>query len=92
MGKSGRVEFYAIKDSEALEALSLFARTEGVLFALESSHAAAIAIRIAKQIPKDKAVIVNMSGRGDKDIFITSPIFRAEKWKDFLKSELENLK
>ena len=46
---------------------------------------------IVKQIPKDKAVIINMSGRGDKDIFITSPVFRPQEWKTFLESELKRL-
>ena len=48
-------------------------------------------MKIAKELPKDEAVIINMSGRGDKDIFITSPVFRPEEWKEFLKAELERL-
>lgn len=91
LGESGRVEFTSISDQEALEALQFFARNEGILFALESAHAGAAAIKIAREIPKDKALIINMSGRGDKDIFITSPVFRREKWKEFLLSELKRL-
>ncbi len=91
LGVSGRVEFMAIPDREVLEALQYFARREGVFFALESAHAAAAALRIVKEIPKDKAIIINMSGRGDKDIFITSPVFRNREWKEFLKSELTRL-
>ncbi|MFA6937702.1 MAG: tryptophan synthase subunit beta [Treponema sp.] len=91
LGKTGRVEFTAIRDKEALEAVSFFAKNEGVLFALESAHAGAAAMKIAKEVPKDKAIIINMSGRGDKDIFITSPVFRPKEWKKFLESELERL-
>lgn len=91
LGKSGRVTFEAIRDSEALEAVSFFAKNEGILMALESAHAAAYAMKIAPSVPKDKALIINMSGRGDKDVFITSPIFRAEDWTAFLRSELERL-
>ena len=91
LGTSGRIEFTSILDKEALEAVSFFAKNEGILFALESAHAGAAAMKIAKEIPKDQAVIINMSGRGDKDVFITSPVFRPEEWKDFLKSELNRL-
>ncbi len=91
LGKTGRITFEAIRDNEALEAVSFFARNEGVLMALESAHAAAYAMKLAPNVPKDKAIIINMSGRGDKDVFITSPVFRAEEWKSFLRSELERL-
>lgn len=91
LGTSGRIEFMNILDKEALEAVSFFAKNEGVLFALESAHAGAAAMKIAKQVPKDQAVVINMSGRGDKDIFITSPVFRPKEWKAFLESELERL-
>lgn len=91
LGKSNRIEFLSIPDSEVLDAVKFFAREEGVLFALESAHAGAAALRIYKQIPKNRAIVINMSGRGDKDIFITSPVFRPEEWKEFLKSELARL-
>lgn len=91
LGKTGRITFEAIRDNEALEAVNFFAKNEGILMALESSHAAAYAMKLAPKIPKDKAIIINMSGRGDKDVFITSPVFRPEEWKDFLRSELERL-
>ncbi len=91
LGKTGRITFEAIRDNEALDAVSFFARNEGVLMALESAHAAAYAMKLAPNVPKDKAIIINMSGRGDKDVFITSPVFRAEEWKSFLRSELERL-
>ncbi len=91
LGTSGRIEFMSILDKEALDAVSFFARNEGVLFALESAHAGAAAMKIAKEVPKDKAIVINMSGRGDKDVFITSPEFRPAEWKRFLESELERL-
>jgi len=91
LGKSGRITFDAIRDDEALNAVSFFAKNEGILMALESSHAAAYALKLAPNVPKDKAIIINMSGRGDKDVFITSPVFRKDEWIDFLKSELERL-
>ena len=91
LGESGRIEFTHATDKEAINAVKEFAKNEGVIFALESAHAGAKAIEYAKEYTKDDVIIVNMSGRGDKDIFITSPIFRAEKWKEFLKSELDRL-
>ncbi len=91
LGESGRVEFTSVLDREALDALKFFARNEGLLFALESAHAAAAAMKIARELPKEKAIVINMSGRGDKDIFITSPVFRPGKWKEFLQAELRRL-
>lgn len=91
LGNSGRIEFTSALDREALDAVTFFAKNEGVLFAMESAHAGAEAIKLAPTLPKDKAIIINMSGRGDKDIFITCPVFRPEEWKKFLVSELERL-
>lgn len=91
LGASGRVEFTSALDSEALDALKFFAKNEGVLFAMESSHAGAEAIRLAPKLSKDDVIIINMSGRGDKDIFITSPVFRPAEWKQFLSAELDRL-
>ncbi|MBD5442857.1 MAG: tryptophan synthase subunit beta [Treponema sp.] len=91
LGMSGRIEFTSILDAEALEAIVFFARNEGVLFAMESAHAGAAAMKIAKEIPSDKAIIINMSGRGDKDLFITNPVFRRSEWIQFLKAETERI-
>ena len=91
LGEKGRVEFTSILDKEAIEAIQFFAKNEGILFAMESAHAGAAAMKIAKELPKDKAVIINMSGRGDKDLFITSPVFRKAEWIEFLKAEIERL-
>lgn len=92
LGMSGRVEFTSALDSEALDALKFFAKNEGVLFAMESAHAGAEAIRLAPKLSKNDVIVINMSGRGDKDIFITSPVFRPTEWKNFLEAELERLK
>ena len=48
-------------------------------------------MKIAREIPSDQAIVINMSGRGDKDVFITSPVFRPKEWKEFLKSEIARL-
>ena len=65
---SGRAEYVAINDDEALAAFHRLCRTEGIIPALESSHAVAHAIKIAPGMAKDKALLVNLSGRGDKDM------------------------
>ena len=59
---------FAVTDDEALGALTLLARTEGIICALESAHALAHLIKIANQLPKNSSVLVNLSGRGDKDL------------------------
>lgn len=66
--KSKRVEYVAVSDDEALCALKLLASTEGIICALESAHAIAQLIKIAPTLKKDDCVVVNLSGRGDKDL------------------------
>ena len=65
---SGRVEYVAATDDEAVDALLLLTQKEGILSAIESSHAIAEAVKRAPQLSKDKIIIVNVSGRGDKDV------------------------
>ena len=65
---SGRVEYVAATDDEAVQALLLLSKTEGILPAIESSHAIAEAVKRAPQLDKDKIIIINVSGRGDKDV------------------------
>ncbi|HSV57124.1 MAG TPA: hypothetical protein VLH39_08485, partial [Magnetospirillaceae bacterium] len=91
LGLSGRVEFCRATDAEAVDALRFFARAEGVIFALESAHAGAAAISLAKSLPRKQAMVVNMSGRGDKDLFITAPILRPAEWRAFLERELASM-
>ena len=62
-----RVEYLAMSDAQALEAFSLLAKREGIIPALESAHAIAYAVKLAGTMSKDQILIVNLSGRGDKD-------------------------
>jgi len=70
LADSKRAEYVAASDAEALEACTRLARTEGIIPALESSHAVAECIKRAPKMKKSDVVIVNISGRGDKDIGI----------------------
>jgi tryptophan synthase beta chain len=63
----GRVQYTNATDKEALEAFDLLCKTEGIIPALESSHAVAGAMKIAPQMSKDQVLVINLSGRGDKD-------------------------
>jgi tryptophan synthase beta chain len=65
---SGRIEYTYAVDAEALAAFELLSRTEGIIPALESAHAIAEVAKLAPRLPKDKIIIVNLSGRGDKDV------------------------
>lgn len=67
--ETGRVRYTYATDKEALEAFSLLCRLEGIIPALESSHAVACAVKVAPKLPSDYIMIINLSGRGDKDIF-----------------------
>ena len=67
--ESGRVEYFAITDSEAVEAFKICTKTEGIIPALEPSHALAHLINIAPNLSKNDLVVMNLCGRGDKDIF-----------------------
>jgi tryptophan synthase beta chain len=65
---SGRAEYVTVTDAEALAAFHKLCRLEGIIPALESSHALAHAIRIAPTMPREAILLVNLSGRGDKDM------------------------
>lgn len=65
---SGRAEYVTVKGEEALEAFQVLSKTEGIIPALESSHALAHAMKLAKELTRDDIMIVNLSGRGDKDV------------------------
>jgi tryptophan synthase beta chain len=73
----GRVEYVKVSDGEALRAFRLLARTEGILPALESAHAVAFAAALAGRMPKRSWILVNLSGRGDKDLEIVESALRA---------------
>jgi tryptophan synthase beta chain len=68
LSQSGKVEYRHVTDAEALEAFHLLSEAEGILPALESSHAIAYAMKVAPTMSDDKAIVVNLSGRGDKDV------------------------
>lgn len=84
-----RVEFVSVIDEEALEAVKMLAQLEGIIPALESAHAVAYAIKIAPKLPKNKTIVVNLSGRGDKDIFILAKAFKDKKFYEFMKKLVE---
>jgi tryptophan synthase beta chain len=65
---AGRVEYVAATDAEALAAFDLLAQKEGIIPALETSHAVHSAVQLARTLPKDAIVVINVSGRGDKDV------------------------
>jgi len=67
--ESGRAEYVSATDAEALEAFQLCSRLEGIIPALEPAHALAYVTKIAPELPKDHLIVMNMCGRGDKDVF-----------------------
>jgi tryptophan synthase beta chain len=87
----GRIVFTHASDTEVLEAISLTARQEGIIPALESAHALVEAFKRAKELAPDKVIVVNISGRGDKDLFITAPHFDRADWLTFLRDEQKRL-
>ena len=72
----GRAEYVSVTDDDTLEAFSLLCRTEGIIPALESSHALAHAMRIAPEMSADEVIVVNLSGRGDKDVDYIASVMR----------------
>jgi len=89
LGQKKRIEFTRISDQETLEAVQFFAQHEGIVFALESAHAGAEALKCARNLPHEKSIIVNMSGRGDKDLFILADRLDKEAWHHFLEREVQ---
>jgi tryptophan synthase beta chain len=81
----GRVAFTSATDKETLAAFKMLAKTEGIIPALESAHAVAEAIKLAPTLKKSQSIIVNLSGRGDKDLFIVAEAMQDKKFYDFLK-------
>ena len=79
----GRVEFFHATDDEVIAAFQLLANREGILAAMESSHALAYVLKLAKDLSSDQVIVVNLSGRGDKDIFIVADALDDEDWKSY---------
>lgn len=86
--ETGRVQYQSAGDAEVLSAFQLLAKTEGILPALESAHAVAYAIQLAPTLAPEKTVVINVSGRGDKDVFILAEALADASWQEFLQSKL----
>ena len=87
--EEGRVRFEAATNDEVLAATRLTMKKEGIIPALESAHALAGAFREAPQMSGDDVLLVNLSGRGDKDIFTIADALGDESWKDFIAAKAE---
>ncbi|MBN1905465.1 MAG: tryptophan synthase subunit beta [Deltaproteobacteria bacterium] len=88
--EKGRIRFEAATDKEVLDAFTLTLRKEGLIPALESSHAFVQAYKEAGSLTKDDVIIINQSGRGDKDIFTVADAFKDPEWMKFIKKKAEN--
>ena len=86
-----RVHFESAEDEEVIEAAKLLIRKEGIIPAVESSHALAAVIREAPKMDPDAIIPVNLSGRSDKDIFNIAEAIGDEKWKQFIKQKAQSL-
>ena len=82
--EAGKARFTSATDTEVVNAMALTIKKEGVVPALESAHAFAGAFREVSDLPPDQAVIINQSGRGDKDIFTVADAFDDPEWKKFI--------
>ena len=85
----GRIRVEAATDAEVLDAFSLTLRKEGLISALESAHAFARAFKEVGSLSPDEVVIINQSGRGDKDIFTVADAFADPKWREFIRRKAE---
>jgi len=87
--ESGRIRFEAATDREVVDALSLTIQKEGLIPALESAHAFAQAFKETPAMTKEDIILINQSGRGDKDIFTVADAFADPKWQEFIKEKAE---
>jgi tryptophan synthase beta chain len=90
LADSGRIRFESATDQEALSAYELLCRTEGIIPALESAHAVAGAIKTASTLSKEALMVINISGRGEKDLFITARELEKDSWTAFLSREVND--
>ncbi|MGC8765028.1 MAG: tryptophan synthase subunit beta [Brevinematia bacterium] len=92
--EKGRIRFEVATDREVVDALRLAIKKEGIIPALESSHAFACAFREVNSMSKDDIIVINQSGRGDKDIFTIADAIEDRGWEDFIikKAEAYNVK
>jgi tryptophan synthase beta chain len=84
LAEKNQVRFEAATDDEVMQALDLTMRMEGIIPALESTHAFVQAFKEAPYLSPDEAIIINQSGRGDKDIFTIAHAFDDPSWKEFI--------
>ncbi len=89
LADKGRVRFEAATDKEVIEALKLLMKKEGIIPALESTHAFACVFAEIKETSKDDIIIINLSGRGDKDIFNVAEALHDKDWKEYIKQRNE---
>ncbi|TBV82197.1 MAG: tryptophan synthase subunit beta [Desulfobulbaceae bacterium] len=87
--EQGRVRFSAATDDEVMAALQLTIRSEGIIPALESAHAFVQAFKEVGDLPPEEAIIINQSGRGDKDIFTIADAFSDPSWREFIRNKGE---
>ncbi|MFA5820516.1 MAG: tryptophan synthase subunit beta [Candidatus Gracilibacteria bacterium] len=85
----GRVKFTYALDEEVMKAYKMLAENEGVFAALESAHAVAEVIKLAPKLGKDKVIVFNCSGRGDKDLFIVTKKLKDKNFREFLKQQID---
>ncbi|MEE9419371.1 MAG: tryptophan synthase subunit beta [Desulfatiglandaceae bacterium] len=85
--QEGRVRFESVMDSEVLDALSLTLKKEGLVPALESAHAFAQAFKEAPHLSSDDIILINQSGRGDKDIFTVADAYNDAQWQNFIRQK-----
>ncbi len=85
---SGRIRFAAATDQEVIQAFKTLVRQEGIIPALESSHAIAQVLKEAPAMPRGTTVLINLSGRGDKDIFTIAEALADERWLEFLRRKV----
>lgn len=90
LADEGRIQFTTASDAEALSAVQKLAQTEGIIPALESAHAVAHALTLAPTLDKDQIVVINASGRGEKDLFITMRHFQEDSLKAYAQHLLQS--
>jgi tryptophan synthase beta chain len=88
--EEGRIRVEAATDVEVLEAFSLTLRKEGLIPALESAHAFVQAFKEVGRLSPDQAVVINQSGRGDKDIFTVADAFADPSWREFIRRKAKD--
>jgi tryptophan synthase beta chain len=91
LAESGRAGYESVTDAEAMEAFRLLCRTEGIIPAIESAHALAGALRAGRELGPDGVVLVNLSGRGDKDVDTAARWFGVVADADLVESEVERV-